>query len=62
MLGVVVLAGVDERGREPSPTRRLEHGRGLHEVGAGPRDNEEVGHRQVSSSAASQAAIALPRP
>ena len=59
-LGVVVLARVHERRREPRPAGRLEHGRGLHEVGPGPGDDEKVGHRRASSSAFSHAAMAEP--
>ena len=61
-LGVVVLAGVHECGREPGAAGGLEHGRGLHEVGASPCDDEEIGHRQASSSAVSQAAMAFSSP
>ena len=55
-LGVVVLARVHERAREPRAAGGLEHGRGLHEVGPGAGDDEEVGHRRASSSAFSHAA------
>jgi hypothetical protein len=59
-LRVVVLAGVHQRVREAGARCRLDHRRGLHEVRPRARDDEKVGHRQASSSASSQAEMAVP--